>query len=79
MSSSWWTLIRFRLPDPVGGFNRHADAQRGGHEPAVGGRRVLRVGEFAPAQQHPQRKRHDSFDQQVRHDGWQRKQELIFL
>ena len=20
MSSSWWTLIRFRLPDPVGGF-----------------------------------------------------------
>ena len=21
MSSSWWTLIRSRLPDPVGGFN----------------------------------------------------------
>ena len=20
MSSSWWTLIRSRLPDPVGGF-----------------------------------------------------------
>jgi len=23
MSSSWWTLIRSRLPDPVGGYFYH--------------------------------------------------------